>query len=183
MKVRALSMSVDLRPVIYKAEALLLERSLLVSSGPRFLLIHRFRIKGTLCGAGEEVFAIFLLHRGRRIPVSLPLALRLLFDYLARHCYVGQNASQIAAGMRASAFYRNHGINSGEVSRRKFSRSAVKEYVLRIRRALETLFVQVSVPLDPSNIVVSEQTEGNEVLYRLRAMVRYLHCDELSARR
>ena len=183
MKEHDLSISIDLRPVIYRAEALLLERSLLVSSGPRFRVIHRFRVTGTPCGAGEEVFAIFLLYRGREIPVSLPLALRLLFDYLGRHYQVGQSASQIAAGMRASSFYRNHAINSGEISRRKISRSAVKEYVLRVRRALDTSFKQASLPLDPGLILVSEQTEGNEVLYRLRATVQWQHCDELPARR
>lgn len=176
-------MSIDLRPVIYKAEALLLERSVLVSSGPRFRVIHRFRITGTICGAGEEVFAIFLLYRGLEIPVSLPLALRLLFDYLGRHCKVGQSASQIAAGMRASSFYRNHAMNSGELSRRKISRSAVKEYVLRVRRALETVLKQASIPLDSSQVLVSEQTEGNEVLYRLRATVQCQHWDEPAVKR
>jgi hypothetical protein len=176
-------MSIDLRPVIYKVEALLLERFVLMSSGPRFRVIHRFRITGTQCAAGEEVFAIFLLYRGQEIPVSLPLALRLLFDYLGRHCHVGQSASQIAAGMRASSFYRNHAMNSGELSRRKISRPAIKEYVLRIRRALDTVLKQASIPLDTSCILVSEQTEGNEVLYRLRAIFQCRHCDELSAKR
>jgi hypothetical protein len=63
-----LSMSIDLRPVIYKAEALLLERSLLATSGPRFRVIHRFRIAGTSCQAGEEVFAIFLMLCFAKIP-------------------------------------------------------------------------------------------------------------------
>jgi hypothetical protein len=176
-------MSIDLRPVIYKAEALLLERSLLARSGPRFRVIHRFRIVGTQCQAGEEVFAVFLVYRGEEVIVLLPLALRLLFDYLGRYCHVGQSASQIAAGMRASSFYRNHAKNSGELSRRKISRSAVKEYILRIRRALEVALKQASIPLDPNQILVSEQTEGNEVLYRLRATVQCRHCNELSVRR
>jgi hypothetical protein len=176
-------MSIDLRPIIYKAEALLLERSLLASSGPRFRVVHRFRIVGTQCQAGEEVFAVLLVHRGQEIIVPLPLSLRLLFDYLGRHCHVGQSATQVTAGMRASSFYRNHAKNCGELSRRKISRSSVKEYVLRIRRALEVAFKQASISLDPSEILVSEQTEGNEVLYRLRATVQYRHCDELAARR
>jgi hypothetical protein len=183
MKEQGLSTSIDLHPVIYKAEALLLERSLLVSSGPRFQVVHRFRISGTRCEAGEEVFAILLLHRGREIPLCLSLAPRLLFDYLGRHRHVGQSASQVAAGMRASSFYRNHAKNSGQMSLRKISRSAIKEYVLRTRRAIEAAIGQTSISLAPSKILVSERTDGNEVLYRLRATIQYRHSDEISARR
>ncbi len=175
-------MSVDLRPVLYKAEALLLEQSLLATAGPQFRVLHRFNIAGTLCQAGEEVFAVFLLHRGQEILVRLPLALRLLFDYLGHHRHLGQSSSQIAAGIRASSFYRNHGMNSGEPSRRLISRSAVKEYVLRIRRALEVAIRDTDGSFNSCQILVSEQCEGNEVLYRLRATVQWLHTEEIPAK-
>ena len=183
MRGHDLSIFADLRPVIYKAEALLLERSILESSGPRFRITHRFGICGSQCGPGEEIFAIFLIYREREIIVSLPLALRLLFDYLGRHRYVGQSASQIAAGMRTSSSYRNHARNSGELSRHKISCSTVKEYVLRTRHALETAIRQTPISLEPNQILVSELTEGNEVQYRLRATVQWLHSDGLPARR
>jgi len=67
--------------------------------------------EGMECHTGEEVTAVCLVHRGREILVPLTLALRLLFDYLARHRHIPQSAAQAVAGMRATCFYVNHGAN------------------------------------------------------------------------
>jgi hypothetical protein len=172
-------MSFDLRPIVYKAEYLLLERSILASFGVRLQIIHRFRIADVRCHDGEEVAAVLLVHGSRSVQIGLSLALRLIVDYLARHRNIGQSASQVAAGIRTSSFYRNHGANSGASSRRKISRTAIKEYVKRIRRALSSALREVGLDVNPTQILVSHRTEGNEVLYKLRAAVEWLHEDDL----
>ena len=69
--------------------------------------------------------------------------------------------------MRLSPFYVRHGLNSGVLSRRKISRSAVKEYVKRIRQALSRPLHEMSLALKPTEVLVSASTVGNETQYRL----------------
>src|SRR3989442_16297 len=80
------------------------------NNGPRFQIIHRLHKAGTDCQPGEEVAAVFLLNRGHEILVPLPLSLRLVFNYLAEWYRIPQSATQIAAGIHASAFYSKHGL-------------------------------------------------------------------------
>ena len=135
---------------------------------------------GTLCRSGEEIWGISLGWRERETPLPLSLALRQVLNYLAETRHVPQNASQIAAGMRRSAFYIRHGMNSGMPSRRKISRSAVKEYVKRIRQALALAFCAVGLHLDPNRVLVSKTTLGNEIHYQLRARIEWVHLGEYS---
>lgn len=165
----------NVRPIAEKAELLLLELRELAQAGPRLRMVHRFQRRGTECRWGEEVFAVYIVHRGRATPLSLPLALRLLLNYLAQHRHQGQSAAQISAGIRSSLFYRRHAANSGVVATRRISRSAVKEYIKRIRQALSASFKQASLALDPARVLVSQKTQGNEVQYRLRATLEWVH--------
>jgi hypothetical protein len=172
-------MPIGLRVVLYKAESLLLERSLRASMGPTIQIIHRFRIGRLGCQVGEEVFQVLLVNRGRRIVIPLSLSLRILVDYLASHRHNRQTATQIASGIRASEFYSHHGRNSGVPSRRKISRTAIKEYIKRIRLTLATVLPEARIPLRPSEVLVSQPTAGSEVLYRLKARVEWVHQDDL----
>jgi len=148
-----------------------------VSLGPRFRIVHRFREPGADCLPGEEISLIVLIHRGREYLLPISLALRILFDYLARHRRLPQNAVQIVSGMQADAFYVRHGANAqtGARQTRRFSRSAIKEYVKRLRRLLQVAFREAGLKLDPFAVLVSKPTEGNEVHYRLRATVEWIH--------
>ena len=168
----------NLRPVADKAELLLHELRELMQVGPHLRIVHRFRRRGGGCQPGEEVLAVYLVYRGREIQILLPLALRLLLNYLAVNRHLPQGASQIAAGIRASAFYRRHAANSGAVSYRKISRSSIKEYVKRIRKAFALAFDKAALPLNPDRVLVSEITTGNEVQYCLRATIAWTHLDE-----
>jgi hypothetical protein len=168
----------DMRPVARDAELLLTELSGLVQAGPQIQIVHRFHRPETECQAGEEILAAYLIIRGRQMHLPLSLAVRLLLDYLARTRHIPQSGSHIAAGMRASRFYRRHGMNSGEISHRKISRSAIKEYAKRIRKALDVAFREkAGLPLDSKRILVSKETVGNETHYQLRARVEWLHID------
>lgn len=177
-------MLADLQPIIQKAELLLLELAELNQAGPSLHVVHSYSIRGSVgqCQPGEEVSRVLLAYRGRHTIVPLPLALRLVVDYLGRYRHIPQNATQIAAGMRLSEFYRRHGLNSGELSQRKISRSAIKEYVNRIRKAFAIAFWEAQLLLDPAEVLVSEGTVSNETTYRLRAVVTWHHCVEIAAR-
>jgi hypothetical protein len=174
-----MSLSDDLAIVSRKVDLLLAELRQLGSSGPHFRIVHRFREPGRDCAPGEEVAAVFLNQRTLEIVVPLPLTLRLLFDFLARHSHLPQSASQIAGAMHADPFYRNHGacVRTGASLTRKISRSGVKEFIKRIRQALEHTFREANLAVDPRTVVVSEQTVGNEVGYRLKATVEWIHVD------
>jgi hypothetical protein len=175
-------MYADLRSVAERAEVLLAELTQLAQNGPRLRITHRFQLQGTLCRPGEEIWTISLICRELGIPLALSLALRQVVNYLAETRHVPQSASQIAAGMRRSAFYMRHGMNSGVPSRRKISRSAIKEYVKRIRRALALVFEQAGLQMDPNRVLVSKATVGNEVHYQLHARIEWVHLDENCSR-
>jgi len=175
-------MSDALRVIAYQAEMVLLELAELFQTGPVLRIVHRFWIPGTECLAGEEIWGIVLLvHGGREIPLPLSLALRQLVNYLAETRHIPQSAAQIAAGMCRSAFYAKHGMNSGIASGRRVTRSAVKEYVKRLRRALSLASREAGINLDPLRVLVSRQTVTNEVQYQLRATIQWVHISDSSS--
>ncbi len=168
----------SLEPVIDGVDLLLAELRLLKSQGPHLRIVHRFREPGMLCAPGEEIVIVFLVYRGQRYALRLSLALRLLVDYLAKHAHFPQSASQIEAGMRADPFYLKHGTNAilHNGLKRRISRSAIKQYVKRLRLALGLAFRDAGLNLNPLHVVVSEPTLMNEVGYRLNATVEWFHC-------
>lgn len=168
-------MSDELRIITYKVHATLLELADLQQNGPILKVVHRFWDVGTECLAGEEVWGVFLMHRGKEFQLPLSLALRLLLNYLGETRHIPQSATQIAAGIRQSDFYSKHGANSGIVSRRRIVRSAVKEYIKRLRLAFGLAFAQAGLNLDPKCVVISHQTMSTEVQYQLRATIQLVH--------
>jgi hypothetical protein len=142
---------------------------------PTFAIVHRFWKPETICMSGEEVFAAWLEIDGQEVQLRLPLALRLLFNYLATH-RLAQSASQIEAGMR-DPFYSRHAKNSGSSTNltRRMARSSVKTYIARLRTALQIAFDEAGVALNSTEILVSQATVGLECGYQLRAAVRFVH--------
>lgn len=143
----------------------------------RFVVLHRFQCPGTNCLAGEEVTAVWFVHDDVSFQIRLSLALRLLFDHLGRYRWLAQSAAQIESSMRADPFYTRHAANARSEARqtRRIARSAVKTYIRRIRDALQSAFTQAGTMLKPEQVLVSEPMAGNEVGYRLRAVVRWIH--------
>ncbi len=174
-----MSKSDELGPVVEKIDLLMAELRLLRSSGPHFRILHRFREPGTDCAPGEEIVAVFLVFRGRAMFVPLSLALRLFFDFLARHSHLPQSAAQIAAAVRVDPFCRKHGTNapSGATLTRKMSRSSIKEFVKRVRQALALVFLEAGLAIDPNTVLRSENTVTNEVGYRIQASFEWAHLD------
>ena len=160
-----------------EVEFLAAERRHLAAVGPHFRIVHRFSDPGTDCAPGEEVAWALLTQRFQDYQVRLSLSVLLLFDYLARNSRLPQSATQIVAGMKADTFYVRHGANvkTGAKQSRRFNRSAVKEYIKRIRRALQTTFLESGLNVDPFEVLVSEPTDSNQTLYRLKATVEWVH--------
>jgi hypothetical protein len=172
-------MSNEFTRVVEEVDVVVAEVKELVTAGPHFKIVHRIREDGKECSPGEEIAWALLVYRSREYLLKLSLSLLLLFDYLARNRWLPHSARQIVAGMRADPFYTKHGANvrTDGKQTRKISRSAVKEYIKRIRRALEEAFREAGLKLDPFDVLVSEPTESNDVRYRLKATVEWIHID------
>ena len=155
----------SMQPVVDGVDLLLAELRLLKSRGPQLRIVHRFREPGMVCATGEEIAVAYLVHRSKFYPLRLSLALRMLIDYFAKHPHFPQSASQIEAGMRADPFYIKHGTNAmlHNGLRRKISRSAIKEYIKRLRLALQLTCKEAGLNFDPRQVIVSEPTVTNEV--------------------
>lgn len=174
-----LSTNDNLRPVLEKVDLLLLELRRLRSAEVHFKIVHRFRAQGSECLPGEEIAAVYLVHRGREYLIPLSLALRLVFDCLAKYSRYPQSASQIEACFRADPFYSLHGKNVANTGalRRRIARSAIKVYLQRIREALACAFREANLRLDPRDVLVSQETVMNEVGFRLRGTFQWVHVD------
>lgn len=117
------------------------------------------------------------MHRAKKVSVPLSLRLMLLFDYLARHKWIGQNAGQIAAGLSTDPFTTQHGAHAtrGTTLQRHFSRTAVKQQISRLRTGLRRAFRRVGLRMSPDRVLISKKTVTNEVWYQLQAAVEWEH--------
>lgn len=169
----------ELMTIIEEVDVLLAEIRELNSEGPYFKIVHRFHAPGTDCAPGEEVAAIYIVHYGREFFVKLSLALRLLFDYLARHPHFPQSAAQIEAGIRADSFYSQHTatVMGKDKFTRSIPRSYVRVYIERLRSALKDVFLESCLLIDARAVVVAEETVMNDVGYRLKANFEWVHVD------
>ena len=167
----------ELMTIIDEVDVLVAEIRELNAGGPHFRILHRFHRPGSDCAAGEEVAGIYLIHLGREFFVRLSLALRLLFDYLARHSRLPQSAAQIEVGIRANRFYTEHAaaIRGEKGFTPRISRTAVKVYIQRIRLALRSAFEDAGLQLDAPAVLVSQNTVMNDVGYRLKGIVKWVH--------
>jgi hypothetical protein len=142
-------------------EVLVTERKELLAIGPQFKIVCRYG-QGTDCQCAEEISWVLLLHRSHEYLLPLSGSLLSMFDYLSQH-RLPQSAEQIVRGM----LQRGSNVNTKKM--RTISRSSVKVYIERIRRALRVAFNEAQVKLDPYAVLRSEPTETNEIRYCLRA--------------
>jgi hypothetical protein len=165
--------------VLNALELIVAEMRQLRTAGPHFRIIHRFHIPGTECLSGEEIFAVFLCWRGREFQLRLSPALLLVFDYLANHSRITQSAKQIELGIRADDFYRQHAKNANGKPAliRRVPRSAVREHIKRLRRALSRVFNEANLAIDPRKVVIVESTVSNLATYKIRATFQWTHID------
>jgi hypothetical protein len=134
---------------------------------------------GTVCLAGEEIFAALLASRGREYFLRLSLSQRIIFDFLARHSRFAQSARQIEFGIRADDFYQRHGENAGGRAEliRSIPRSGIKVQIGRLHDALSLVFQEAGLGIDPAKVLIVQETMGNEVGYQLKASCSWTHID------
>jgi hypothetical protein len=176
-------MNDKLKSLMEEIEFLAAERREFSARGLSFRIVHRFRMPGTVCVAGEECLAIFLVYRGREYQLLLSPALLLLADYLLRHSRFAQTATQVAAGIHSADFYTEYGMNGRPRRRiRRLPRSAIREYMQRLRQALAAAFDEAGLYIDPNDVLVAEESVSNHVLYRWKnAAVEVIHLDSTVA--
>jgi hypothetical protein len=145
-------------------DVLVAERKELSAIGPQFKIVCRYG-QGPDCESAEEISWVLLVHRSHEYLLPLSDSLLCMFDYLSQH-RLPQSAVQIVRGMRQ----RGNNVNARKTH--TISRSSVKVYVERIRRALQVAFNEAQLRLDPYVVLKSEPTETNEIRYRLRADVQ-----------
>lgn len=165
-------------PILKAVDLLTAEISHLRAAGPHFRITYRFCAPGTVGhSAGQEVFAIFLVHRGHEYQLRATLAQRIVFDYLANYCRVAQSARQIEFGIRTNQFYRAHAMNATglEGFTRKIPRSSITEHIRRVHTALGIVFREAGLGIAPHHVLVVQDTVGNEALYKLKATITHTY--------
>jgi|HubBroStandDraft_5_1064220.scaffolds.fasta_scaffold23700_3 hypothetical protein len=168
-------------PVIETVSLLQAEISEMESGKLHFCIIHRFRMPGSDCMPGEEILAIFLLYRGREYQLRLSPALLIIADYLLRNGRYAQTATQISTGIHAGGFYAEHGKNGRRQRIQRIPRSAIRVYIKRLKLALEMAFGEANLCLDPKNVLLSEESVSNHVLYLWKAIPGVVHLDSTAA--
>jgi hypothetical protein len=165
-------MSDRLDLVIEEVNLLVAEAAKMKARGPHFVIIHRWQRPGTDCLAGEEIVSARFMPHGRTFELELAVGPLIVLDFLARHRWLPQNASRIAASLNRDPFYSHHGANAptSRKQTRKFTHGAVKVYVERIREAMTLAFTGGGVNLDPLLVLVSTPAG-----YRLKATVDWIH--------
>jgi hypothetical protein len=166
-------------PVVDNVELVIAELNRLRGSRLPFRIVHRYRVPGTDCAPGEEVLAICFIPRGREHQLPLSPGQLLVGDYLLRNQRFAQTASQISSGIHASSFYSEHATNGhGRQQRmRRIPRTAIREYIRRLHRALALAFREANLRIDPREVLTVEESVGNQVLYQWKAVVEVVHFD------
>ena len=60
---------------------------------------------------------------------------------------------------------------------RRIPRSAIREYVRRLHKALALAFHEANLRIDPRDVLTVEESVGNQVLYQWKAAVEVVHFD------
>lgn len=158
--------------IIDEIEFIEAERRESRESGPHFRIIHRSDGQLFTYPSYQEAIAVHLCHENRLFQLGLGSVLVALFDYLARHNRLAQNARQIEDGTRADPLFK---MRRRTGPKNRIPRQYVRVYVDRIRMALGLVFQQYELGIRPEAVLVSEETVMNEVGYRLRASFEWLH--------
>ena len=169
--------SEPLRPVIEEVEYLLAERRLVAAEGPHFIVTHGNHVHGTLCRPGETVEQVSIACCSNEFPLHLSPTGLLIVDCLARYRHVSLTAPRIAQILASDPFYMRHGANANG-GRNKLiqpNRVSIKVHIQRIREQMTKAFHETGLALDPRRILISETTDSNIVVYRLRGSVEFRH--------
>ncbi len=167
----------DSQMLIEAVDIAVAKARLAAASRPRFVIVHQF--SQGVCAPGEEIASVHL-DDDRQLPqLSLVLAQRFVVDFLALNRGIAMDCLQIASGIGAGWFYRDHGVNSGMRQTKKIRPATVKVLAQRIREAMNAGFVRAGLQFNAYDVLRGIPTEGSKmILYRLDAGVLWLHRGE-----
>jgi len=165
--------------ILRLVDLLLQERAELAAQGPHLTITHRFWVPGTLCMDGEEAFSVSALSYLGEMTLPLSTQLRVMTDYLARHQHVPLTVPQIAAGINSHPWFQRYGANVPGKSyrRRRISRAAAKQQVMRLRRALVAGLHKAGIALPSHAVIATVATDTNELGYFLKAVIKWRHIE------
>ncbi len=169
-----------LRPIISEVEFLLAERRQFASEGPHFIVTHGNHKLGSLCAPGETVEQVSMRHRWNEFPLHLSPTGLLIVDCLCRHRQVSLTAPRIAHILASNPFYVHHGANTrGGMKKRIHPESvSIRVHIQRMREQIAKAAVEAGFALDPIRVLISERTDSNTAVYRLKASVEVRHCQD-----
>jgi hypothetical protein len=150
--------------LVREIEFLQSERRELLALGPMFILVCQ---NPTLAQAHKEVVLVLLVHRGKKLPLRLSRTARQIFTYFAQHRHLLQSALEIAFGLRS---------NSICVVRPR----SIKEYVRRLRLKIQSTLSEAGLDVGLTDVLRSERSETNVVLYQLRARIEIVDDDSIA---
>ena len=162
--------------LIEEVDFRLAHRRHLRERGVHLVVTHSHHVPGTLCAPGEVIEDIALV--GQPEPESLGLShmALLLMDCLCRY-RLPLTALRIEQIMNTDPFYVHCAANRLGPNEciAKPDRRSVKVYVPRIRSQMEKAFERNGLNIHPEQILVTETTDSNIVVYSLRATVEIRH--------
>jgi hypothetical protein len=168
-----------LNQLIEEIDFIVAERRDLRVRGVHLIVTHLDHMPGTICAPGEMVGDVSL--GGSTSPASLGLShlSLLLLDCFCRY-RMPLTASRIEQIMNSDPFYIDYAANQigfGQIIAKPDNR-AVRVYVPRIQRRMETVFRDRGMMIDPLQVLTSGPTESNVTVYRLKATVEIVHIDK-----
>jgi len=167
----------SLQPIIEEVDYLLAERRQLAADGPHFIVTHGYHRHGTLCLRGETVEQVCLAYRCREFPLHLSPTGLLIVDCLCRYRRTSLTAARIAEILASDPFYMHHGANAhkrnGKVPQP--SRASIKVHVQRIREQMAKAFKEAGLNIALNRVLISDMTDSNIVVYRLKAGLELRH--------
>lgn len=148
-----------------------------VRAKPKLIVVHGHAESPHECWPGEEVVAVYLLYRGKRLLLPLGPTHLIFFDFLCRHRWIALDAWQIEAKMGEDPFVWQHASNVGDWHERpaRTSRTAVRQQIRRMRAVLAELIKEEGLDLDANEIIRSEETSTRVVRYRITIDVIWEH--------
>jgi hypothetical protein len=164
--------------LVQELDVALAERRDLRQRGVHLIVTHLDHVPGTVCSAGETIGDIALGGFPEPIPLGLSHISHFLLDCFCRY-RMPLTASRVEEIMSTDPFYTNYAANRlghNEAIARP-DRNTIRVYIWRIRRQLDKVFQQLGLSLDPETILISEVTDTNVFVYRLKATVEFLHID------
>jgi hypothetical protein len=141
------------------------------------VVVHGYHRPETNCLHGETVEQVSLAWGVDEIPLRLSPTGLLIFDCLSRHRHTPLSAAHIERILASDPFYQRHGANAQSCNRPAVRprRASIKVYIQRIRVQLGKALSEAGLWVRPERILVSEPTDSNVVVYRLKACVEFRH--------